>query len=189
MMALVRGVIRRSTSATSRLYVFGSRSANTGTACWKRTPITVPTSVIGEVTISSPGATPAAATAMWSAAVPEEQVQAYCSGQILRNRSLSSSVCGPFQKKSELWPSMAWSRSRSGSPQRIRGEGRRWTAFGPPCRANGEGWPETGFSPAPSAALASSAPDAAATKWRREIDSVPLMFRPSGPMPELQRAA
>ena len=34
MMALVFGVIRRSTSATSRLYVPAPRSANTGTACW-----------------------------------------------------------------------------------------------------------------------------------------------------------
>jgi len=44
------------------------------------TPMTVPTSVIGEVMTSSPSPMPAALTAMWMAAVPEEQVWAYLSG-------------------------------------------------------------------------------------------------------------
>ena len=65
MIAFVRGVIRRATSSGSRLYVSRPRSAKTGTACWNRTPMTVPMSVIGLVITSSPGPIPAAATAMW----------------------------------------------------------------------------------------------------------------------------
>ena len=43
--------------------------------------MTVPTSVIGEVITSSPNPMPAAATAMCRAAVPDEQVCTYLTGQ------------------------------------------------------------------------------------------------------------
>ena len=59
--------------------------------------MTVPMSVIGLVITSSPGPMPAAATAMWRAAVPDEQDMTCGSGQTWRNRSIRSVVCGPFQ--------------------------------------------------------------------------------------------
>ena len=97
MIARVFGVIRRSTAAGSRLYVLGPRSAKTGTACWYNAPMTVPMSVIGLVMTSSPGPMPAAAVAMCTAAVPDEQGMTCVSGQTRRNRSVSAAVCGPFQ--------------------------------------------------------------------------------------------
>ena len=77
MMARVRGVMRRSTSAGSRLNVSRSTSAKTGMAFWARMGITVPgMSVMGAVMISSPGSGSMAPTATWMADVPEvEAVQ------------------------------------------------------------------------------------------------------------------
>src|SRR5713226_2004608 len=68
--ALVREVIRRSTSAGSMLNVRGSMSAKMGTALWCTTATGVATNENADVTTSSPGPTPAAASAMWMAAVP-----------------------------------------------------------------------------------------------------------------------
>jgi hypothetical protein len=61
---LVRGVIRRSTSAGSMLNVRGSMSAKIGTALWCNTATGVATNENADVMTSSPGPTPAAASAM-----------------------------------------------------------------------------------------------------------------------------
>jgi hypothetical protein len=58
-------------AAGSRLPVYGSTSANTGTAFCARMGATVPKSLIGDVMISSPGSGATAATARCRAAVPE----------------------------------------------------------------------------------------------------------------------
>src|SRR5690606_9054151 len=97
MMAFVFGVILLSTDAGSSVRVDGPKSANTGTPCWYNTPMTLPISVMGDVITSSPGPMPAAQTAMCSAAVPEEQVITYLSGQKAWNRSMNAVVCGAFQ--------------------------------------------------------------------------------------------
>ncbi len=48
--------------------------------------MTVPMSVIGEVITSSPMLMPQASTAIWMAAVPDEQVCTYFSGQTCLKR-------------------------------------------------------------------------------------------------------
>src|SRR6266480_137431 len=68
--ACVRGVTRLAASETSMLYVAGSTSANTGVAPACRTAWAVAMNPSAGTITSSPGPTPAAASATWSAEVP-----------------------------------------------------------------------------------------------------------------------
>src|SRR5215470_11086527 len=69
MMALVRGVIARSTALGSMLSVVGSTSTSTGLPPWWITTLAVAGKVMALVMTSSPRLMLVAATAMWSAAV------------------------------------------------------------------------------------------------------------------------
>ncbi|AOB37177.1 Uncharacterised protein [Bordetella holmesii] len=74
MMALVRGVMRDSISATLMLHVSGSTSTKTGTAPSKAITSAVATKVKDVVMTSSPAFTPRAISAMSRASVPEATV-------------------------------------------------------------------------------------------------------------------
>src|SRR5690606_19691397 len=130
-------------------------------------------SVIDVVITSSPGPIPAAATAICSAAVPEEQTCACSKGKIALNRSMNSVVCGPFQYINDVWSTTFDNCSRSSSPHRtFFGAGP--TAFGPPSIASFSGDPSAAFRDAPAA---SAAVDAARNSRREgEFDMLSPEF-------------
>src|SRR5467141_3296468 len=78
-MALVLPDRADSSLAGSRFFVEGSTSTKTGLAPSQRIVSPVLTKVYGEVTTSSPGPTPDAISARWSAAVQDERATA-CRG-------------------------------------------------------------------------------------------------------------
>ena len=73
--------------AAVRFKVKRSTSAKTGIAPWYRIGVRAPMSVMDVVTISSPGLGSIAATAMCTAAVPEEQACAFFTPRVAAKRS------------------------------------------------------------------------------------------------------
>lgn len=68
--ARVRSVMRSSMQAGSMVNVRGSTSTKTGSPWWWMTAVAEARKVRAGTSTSSPGSTPAAATAAWRAAVP-----------------------------------------------------------------------------------------------------------------------
>src|SRR6267142_1352413 len=106
-MALVFFVSADSSFEGSRFFVEGSTSTKTGLAPRYRIVSPVLTKVYGEVTTSSPGPTPAAMSARWSAAVQEERATACRGGGVapeatyLVTAASSSRALGPVVSQPE----------------------------------------------------------------------------------------
>src|ERR1035441_7700420 len=106
MMAFVREDVHAEsflkTSRGSRFSVSAETSANTGVAPWYKMQLGVAQKVIGVVSASSPGSSPAANAAPCSAAVPELKLTACRTPIHAANRSSNSPTFGPVVSQSDF---------------------------------------------------------------------------------------
>src|SRR5205085_5931978 len=112
--AFVRSVTASATRAGSTFRSESRTSAKTGFApAWTIT-FAVAGQVIGLVITSSPGPTPSASSARWSAAVPDESATTCRAPRYAAKRSSSSAVRGPVVSQPER--SVSATASTSSSP-------------------------------------------------------------------------
>ena len=141
MIARVLGVMRRSTSRASRLYVRGSMSAKTGTAFWYSTHVAEAMNVNAEVITCSPRSTPAAQMAFCRAVVPLLNATQYFvptyAAQLRSKSGIASCWPGGRCEFSRLRAAAASSRgeNRIGSPRSCSSSA-AGIARSPPCMAS-----------------------------------------------------
>ena len=113
MIARVRGVIAAAIRRTSMLHVSGSTSTNTGFPPSSTIISAVATNVNGHVITSSPGFSPIAISAIWSASVPLLHVMQCLAPAYRASRSSSSATSGP--RMNWPWSRTFWMRALIGS--------------------------------------------------------------------------